>query len=311
MTDSGKRAGDRRIENAILIAGPTASGKSALAVALAERTGGVIVNTDSMQGYSILNVLTARPGEAELSRAPHHLYGHVHPSVAYSTGAWLNDVHRLIDQQILADRPAIFVGGTGLYFRALAEGISDMPAIAPDIRAHWRHELQEQGSARLHQILRGQDPEAAMTLKPGDGQRIVRALEVLDASGRSILAWQAGRGQPLIDPKNVHFFVIQPDRTELIARIEKRFDAMIGQGALQEVEELSALRLDPALPAMKAIGVRELQAAIAGEMPLPEAIERAKIATRQYSKRQSTWFRNQFGEQWRRLGPGDMPDIRF
>jgi tRNA dimethylallyltransferase len=311
MADSGDRAGDRKVRNAILIAGPTASGKSALAVAIAERTGGVIVNTDSMQVYSILDVLTARPQEAELARAPHHLYGHVHPSVAYSTGAWLNDVHRLIDGRILADRPAIFVGGTGLYFRALAEGISEMPAIAPDIRAHWRHELQQQGSARLHQILLGQDPETAMILKPGDSQRIVRALEVLDASGRSIRAWQTGRGQPLIDANSAHFFVIEPDRAELVARIGKRFDAMIGQGALREVEELSALRLDPALPAMKAIGVRELQAAMAGEMPLPQAIERAKIATRQYSKRQSTWFRNQFGEQWRRLGAGDMPDIRF
>ncbi len=299
------------MKNAILIAGPTASGKSALAVDIAERTGGVIVNTDSMQGYSILNVLTARPGEAELARAPHHLYGHVHPSVAYSTGAWLNDVNGLIDDGVLADRPVIFVGGTGLYFRALTEGISDMPAIPPTIRDRWRHELREQGSARLHQILLGQDPAAAMTLKPGDGQRIVRALEVLDASGRSILDWQAGRGQPLIERTSVHFFVIEPDRAELVGRIERRFDAMIGQGALEEVVELSALRLDPALPAMKAIGVRELQASIAGEMQLPEAIERAKIATRQYSKRQSTWFRNQFGDEWQRLRPGVVPEIRF
>ncbi len=291
------------MKNAILIAGPTASGKSALALDLAERSGGIIVNTDSMQGYSVLDVLTARPSAAELGRVPHFLYGHVHPSVAYSTGAWLRDVTKLIDDGTFSERPVIFVGGTGLYFRALAEGISDMPEIPQSIRDRWRHELKEQGAARLHSILLREDSAVAMQLKPTDSQRIVRALEVLDASGRSIADWQAARGRPLIDRDSARFLVIEPDRAELVERIEARFDRMLDKGALDEVKRLVALGLDPDLPAMKAIGVRELQAAMAEQMGFPEAIERAKIATRQYAKRQATWFRHQLGPEWQRLHP--------
>jgi tRNA dimethylallyltransferase len=298
MTISGDGAGEGRVKNAILIAGPTASGKSALALDLAERHEGVIVNTDSMQGYSILNVLTARPGPAELARAPHHLYGHVHPSVAYSTGEWVRDVMKLIDDGALSPGPAIFVGGTGLYFRALIDGISEMPDIPPTIRDHWRLELRERGSACLHAMLMQEDAKAATVLKASDGQRIVRALEVWQASGRSILDWQALRGTPLVDRNSARLFVIEPGRSELVARIDARFDAMIELGALDEVGKLLALDLDPALPAMKAIGVRELQAAIAGGMTFPGAIERAKIATRQYAKRQTTWFRHQLDGKW-------------
>ncbi|TIW64749.1 MAG: tRNA dimethylallyltransferase [Mesorhizobium sp.] len=269
--ETSGQAGEGRVKNAILIAGPTASGKSALALELAEREGGVIVNTDSMQGYSVLDVLTARPGAADLARAPHFLYGHVHP----------------------------------------AEGISDMPDIPPAIRDRWRHELKEQGADRLHRILMREDSAVGMQLRPTDGQRIVRALEVLDASGRSIAEWQAARGQPLIDRDSARFLVIEPDRAELVGRIEARFDSMLDKGALEEVKQLMALGLDPDLPAMKAIGVRELQAAMAGQMGFAEAIERAKIATRQYAKRQATWFRHQLGPEWRRLhSAGDaMPAI--
>ncbi|TGQ42759.1 tRNA (adenosine(37)-N6)-dimethylallyltransferase MiaA [Mesorhizobium sp. M00.F.Ca.ET.216.01.1.1] len=313
IENSGGQAGEGRVKNAILIAGPTASGKSALALDLAQRRGGVIVNTDSMQGYSVLDVLTARPTAAELARAPHFLYGHVHPSTAYSTGAWLRDVTKLIDEGLLSTqpdgtlsrRPAIFVGGTGLYFRALAEGISQMPDIPQPIRDRWRYELKEQGAAKLHRILLREDSAVATMLKPTDGQRIVRALEVLDASGRSILEWQAERGRPLIDRTSTRFLVIEPDRAELVSRIEARFDSMLDKGALDEVKQLTALNLDPGLPAMKAIGVRELRAAMAGDMSFPEAIERAKIATRQYAKRQATWFRHQLGPEWQRLHPGD------
>ncbi len=305
IENSGGQAGEGRVKNAILIAGPTASGKSALAVDLAERNGGVIVNTDSMQGYSVLDVLTARPTAAELARVPHFLYGHVHPSTAYSTGAWLRDVMKLIDNGAFLERPVIFVGGTGLYFRALAEGISEMPDIPQSIRDRWRYELQEQGAAKLHRILLREDSAAGMMLKPTDGQRIVRALEVLDASGRSILEWQAARGRPLIDRASTRFFVIEPDRAALVERIGARFDRMLEKGALDEVRRLTDLGLDPDLPAMKAIGVRELQAAMAGELSFPEAIERAKIATRQYAKRQATWFRHQLGPEWLRLRPGD------
>ncbi|RAZ88330.1 tRNA (adenosine(37)-N6)-dimethylallyltransferase MiaA [Mesorhizobium hawassense] len=306
---SGRQAGEGRIKNAILIAGPTASGKSALALDLAERGGGVIVNTDSMQGYSVLDVLTARPSAAEMARVPHFLYGHVHPSTAYSTGAWLRDVTKLIEDGVLPGRPVVFVGGTGLYFRALAEGISDMPDIPASVRERWRYELKEQGAERLHRLLMHEDSAVAMQLRPTDGQRIVRALEVLDASGRSILEWQAARGRPLIDRDSARFLVIEPDREQLVRRIEARFDRMLDKGALDEVRQLMALDLDPDLPAMKAIGVRELRAAMAGQSGFPEAIERAKIATRQYAKRQSTWFRHQLGAEWRRLRPGDEPAV--
>ncbi|MER9073541.1 tRNA (adenosine(37)-N6)-dimethylallyltransferase MiaA [Mesorhizobium sp. M0904] len=308
IENSSGQAGEGRVKNAILIAGPTASGKSALALDLAERNGGVIVNTDSMQGYSVLDVLTARPGPAELARVPHFLYGHVDPSTAYSTGAWLRDVTKLIDDGTLSERPVIFVGGTGLYFRALTEGISEMPDIPKSIRDRWRYELQEQGAVRLHRILLREDSAAGMMLKPTDGQRIVRALEVLDASGRSILDWQAARGRPLIDRSSARFFVIEPERAALVERIDARFDRMLDKGALDEVKQLSALGLDPDLPAMKAIGVRELQAALAGAISFPEAIERAKIATRQYAKRQTTWFRHQLGPEWQRLRPGEGID---
>ncbi|MCZ8546023.1 tRNA (adenosine(37)-N6)-dimethylallyltransferase MiaA [Mesorhizobium qingshengii] len=322
MEHSDGQAGEGRVKNAILIAGPTASGKSAFALDLAERKGGVIVNTDSMQGYSVLDVLTARPGAADLARAPHFLYGHVHPATAYSTGAWLRDVMKLIDEGTLSarpdgtfferpgdgsllERPVIFVGGTGLYFRALAEGISEIPNIPQRIRDRWRYELKEQGAVKLHSLLLREDSAAAMTLKPTDSQRIVRALEVLDASGRSILEWQAQRGRPLIDRQSARFLVIEPDRAALVRRIEARFDKMLDMGALDEVKRLVALNLNPDLPAMKAIGVRELQAAMAGKIGFPEAIELAKIATRQYAKRQATWFRNQLGPEWQRLRPGD------
>jgi tRNA dimethylallyltransferase len=303
--NSGGQAGEGRIRNAILIAGPTASGKSALALDLAERKGGAIVNTDSMQVYSVLDVLTARPGAAELARAPHFLYGHVHPAVPYSTGAWLRDVSRLVDGGALAGHVPIFVGGTGLYFRALLEGISDMPDIPGVIRDRWRSELKALGAHRLHRELFRRDAAAAVRLKPSDSQRILRALEVLDASGRSILDWQAARGRPLIERESATLLAIEPQREALVRRIDARFDAMIDRGVLDEVKAILELGLDPALPAMKAIGVRELAAALAGKLPFPEAIERSKIATRQYAKRQGTWFRNQLGPEWRRLQLGD------
>ncbi|MBB6464599.1 tRNA dimethylallyltransferase [Aminobacter lissarensis] len=291
-----------RIKNATLIAGPTASGKSALALQLAERDGGVIVNADSMQVYGVLDVLTARPAAGDLERACHFLYGHVSPATAYSTGSWLRDVAVVADSGLFAEKPPIFVGGTGLYFRALAEGISDMPDIPTEIRERWRWRLNEEGAPRLHRVLMSVDSAVAMRLKASDGQRIVRALEVLETSGRSILKWQADKGHPMIDLATARFIVIEPERGLLIKRIDQRFDRMIEAGALDEVKEISAMRLAPELPAMKAIGVRELAAAMAGEMCFEEAIERAKIATRQYSKRQSTWFRNQFGPEWQRIG---------
>lgn len=289
------------MKNAILIAGPTASGKSAMALDLAERHDGVVVNADSMQVYSVLDLLTARPGAAEVARARHELYGHVHPSQAYSTGAWLRDVERLARSGALAGKTPIFVGGTGLYFRALVEGLSEMPNVPSVVRDRWRRELAEASAEKLHALLSQRDPEAAGMIRPSDGQRIVRALEVLEASGRSIVAWQADRGKPLIHRATARFLEVRPVREELVRRIDARFDRMIEGGVLEEVRALAALKLDPALPATKAIGFRELQAALEGRMEMPEAIERAKIATRQYAKRQATWFRHQLGPEWREI----------
>jgi tRNA dimethylallyltransferase len=286
------------IEGAVLIAGPTASGKSRLALDWAQRTGGVIVNADSMQVYSDLRVLTARPGLNDLAAAPHLLYGHVDASIAYSTGQWLRDAMQLLREGAFRERTPIFVGGTGLYFRALTDGLSAMPDIPEHVRTRWRYRLNEEGASRLHRALMQVDPAAAMRLQASDGQRIVRALEIFDASGRSVLDWQNEKRKPLVDPASTRRMLIKVDRDVLRDRINTRFDAMIEGGALQEVDTLLARGLDPALPAMRAIGVPELAAHLRGEMPLDEAVEKAKAATRQYAKRQLTWFRNQTGPEW-------------
>ncbi|MGE0281502.1 MAG: tRNA (adenosine(37)-N6)-dimethylallyltransferase MiaA [Rhizobiaceae bacterium] len=306
-TEEKSRAGS--IRNAILIAGPTASGKSRLALDLARRENGVIVNTDSMQVYDVLRVLTARPGEDDLRAAPHLLYGHVHPGVAYSTGAWLRDVQALIDSGAFEGKTPIFVGGTGLYFRALVQGLSQIPQIPPAIRDRWRFKLSEEEPSRLHGVLLERDPDAALRLSARDGQRIVRALEVLEATGRSILEWQAGNSPPLIDRSTARLLQVVVAREVLVDRIEKRFDSMVSMGALGEVRALVDLRLNPALPAMRAIGVPELASHLAGNCPLGEAIAKAKASTRQYAKRQATWFRHQLGEGWLSFSPGPTGDF--
>jgi tRNA dimethylallyltransferase len=287
------------LRNAVLIAGPTASGKSRMALDMAERLGGAIVNADSMQVYRQLRIVTARPTDEEMARAPHFLYGHVDASSPYSTGQWLADVASLMET--LAGRPAIFVGGTGLYFKSLTEGISQMPAIPEPVRERWRSLLEESGAAALHGVLRRDDPDTASLLEPSDGQRIVRALEVLEASGRSIREWRKARTAPLVDAASASKIIIDPDRETLGGRIDHRFDAMVAQGALEEVRLLLALGLPPSMPAMKAIGVPELAGHLAGGRPLEDAVARARIATRQYAKRQRTWFRNQMDESWRRI----------
>ncbi|HVW54875.1 MAG TPA: tRNA (adenosine(37)-N6)-dimethylallyltransferase MiaA [Rhizobiaceae bacterium] len=297
------------IENAILIAGPTASGKSALALDLARREGGIVVNADSMQVYSVLRVLTARPGAEELATAPHLLYGHVDPRDAYSTGDWLRDVTYLAEEGAFEGRRAIFVGGTGLYFRALLGGLSAMPAIPADIRAYWRARLSEEGAEALHRVLRERDADAATAIGPSDGQRVLRALEVLEASGRSILSWQAEPAKPLVDPRSARKIVIEPERGLLRKRIDQRFDGMVAGGALEEVETLMRLAPDPARPAMKAIGVRELEAFLAGRTTLEQAIEQAKAASRQYAKRQTTWFRHQLEKGWERRESADWAEM--
>lgn len=286
--------------NATLIAGPTASGKSALAIEIARKKKGVVINTDSMQVYDVLRLLTARPDDDELDQAPHFLYGHKAPSAPYSTGHWLNDVARLLPE-LDKDQHAVFVGGTGLYFRALLGGLSPIPEIDEAIRLRLRTQLEEQGAQELHKALQSKDPEAAQSLNVSDGQRIVRALEVLEASGKSILYWQNQKGRQLVDPEKIDRIVLETDRAMLRQRIDNRFDQMVELGAIDEVNAIKSLALPASMPAMKAIGVQQLSAYLDEKQSLDEAIELSKIATRQYAKRQMTWFRNQLDENWRRM----------
>jgi tRNA dimethylallyltransferase len=276
----------------ILIAGPTASGKSGLALRLAEQFGGVVINADSMQVYRELRVLTARPEPADDARAPHALYGFVSGAESYSAGRFASDVARVLEDARREGRRPIIVGGTGLYFKALTEGLSPIPAIPDDVRAHWRREAAEKGAAHVHGELAKRDPVMAQRLASGDTQRVVRALEVLDATGMSLAEWQKLPRQPVLDLGASIPLLVVVDREELGRRIDTRFRAMVQTGALDEALQLKALKLDPALPLMTALGVRALLAHIAGEVSLEEAIAAGQMETRQYAKRQATWARS-------------------
>jgi tRNA dimethylallyltransferase len=277
----------------ILIAGPTASGKSALALALAEKLGGVIINADSMQVYRDLRIITARPTPAEERRAPHLLYGHVDAAENFSVGRWCTEAAAALAAATRDAHPAIIAGGTGLYFNALTRGLADVPPIPPEIRKMVRARLLSDGVAALHSELKARDPAAAARLMPGDRARITRALEVALATGRSLLAWHEESKPASLDPSRAAKIFLMPDRDELLSRIDARFDAMIAAGAIEEVRALAARSLDPDLPAMKAHGVPWLISHLRGETSLADAVEGAKRDTRQYTKRQATWFRNQ------------------
>jgi tRNA dimethylallyltransferase len=302
-----ERGNESHMENlvktfdAILITGPTASGKSALAVQLAQACNGVVINADSMQVYDTLRVLTARPAEDEMGGIAHHLYGHVPATRAYSTGDWLRDVTALLVAIREDGKLPVFVGGTGLYFKALTGGLSDMPEIPQEIRCDVRLRLKTEGPEALHSELAGKDAAVAASLEPKDGQRIVRALEVLQATGRSIGEFQGRQGPMVIDPARSRKFVVLPDRTVLHERINRRFEAMLDQGAIDEVGALMALDPAPDLPVMKAIGVREIGDMVAGAMSREDVVERSSALTRQYAKRQMTWFRNQMDASWERI----------
>jgi len=232
---------------------------------------------------------------------PHHLYGHVPAGAAYSTGAWLRDVTALLPELQSRGQLPVFVGGTGLYFKALTGGLSDMPAIPDAIRSRLRQQLTEEGPAVLYAALQPRDPPIAESLNPVDGQRIVRALEVLEATGRSIAEFQGKAGPVIVDPDAAEKIIVQPDRAVLHQRINGRFEKMLEQGAEDEVRALLALALPADMPVMKAIGVSQIAAMFEGQMTRAEMIEKGSAATRQYAKRQMTWFRNQMDESWSRL----------
>jgi tRNA dimethylallyltransferase len=283
----------------LLIAGPTASGKSALALALAQKTAGVVINTDSMQVYRDLRVLTARPIAAEEALVPHRLYGHVDASINFSAGAWVVDAAKMLDEARAQNRLPIFVGGSGLYFKALTRGLSAVPPIPPDIRDNVRARLERDGVEALHAVLAERDPVSAERLKPRDRSRIARALEVVEATDRSLTDWHREGLPPLLPPSEFQALFLSPDRDALYARIDARFDAMLKAGALEEVAVLASRQLDPLLPAMKAHGVPALIRHLSGELTLEEAAIIGRADTRHYAKRQFTWFRHQLPEfEW-------------
>lgn len=296
---SEEQAGRRPTGKAVLIAGPTASGKSALALELAHATGGVVINADSMQVYRDLRIITARPTEDEEARAPHRLYGHVDAAVNFSAGAWVADAAQALEQARIEGRLPIFIGGTGLYFRALTAGLSVVPPIPAEVREDVRARLERNGVEALHAELAVRDPLAAERLKLRDRTRIARALEVIEATGRSLLDWHREGQPPLLPKDSFRAVFLAPERNELYARIDARFDAMLGAGALGEVERLAARHLDPLLPAMKAHGVPSLIRHLRGELSLGEAAAIGRADTRHYAKRQFTWFRHQLPEfEW-------------
>ncbi|MEI9888541.1 MAG: tRNA (adenosine(37)-N6)-dimethylallyltransferase MiaA [Rhizomicrobium sp.] len=284
--------------DAVLIAGPTASGKSRAALELAAALGGVIVNADSMQVYREPRILTARPSDADMAQAPHLLYGHVPARAPYSSGRYQSDAGHALHEVQTARRIPLFVGGTGLYFRVLTEGLSDMPEVPAGVRDAARARLAAIGNDAFHDELARRDPVMAAQLNPGDGQRMLRAYEVVAASGRSLAYWQQNEGRPVLDGLKLARFVIEVPREILRARIEARFRAMLAAGAMEEA--LALADLDPALPAARIIGRRELLALHDGALAEAEAVEKAVIATRQYAKRQDTWFRNQLAD-WVRI----------
>ncbi len=278
---------------AILIAGPTASGKSALAQSVARRHGGEVVNADSMQVYRDLRILTARPTPLEEQTIPHRLFGHVDGAENYSVGRWLEDFKATLDELAARGRVAVVAGGTGLYFKAALQGLSDIPSVPAEVRARVREGARGRPPRELHAELARVDPITASRLRPSDPQRILRALEIFAATGRSLAQLQGARTPPLLDSVACAAFFIAPSRPELFARINARFDKMIEAGALDEARALGSRGLDPLLPVMRAHGVPHLLNFLDGRMPLDEAIERGKSDTRHYAKRQVTFARHQ------------------
>ena len=290
-----------------LIAGATASGKSALALAIAEAFNGAIINADSMQVYDTLQVLTARPDAADLARVPHYLYGHISPKSDYSVGHWIKDATAALTKVRADGQIPVFTGGTGLYFRALLQGLADIPDIPADVREGLRARFEKEGVQALHAELKTRDPKLATRLHPNDPQRILRGLEVVEATGRVLSDWQADTQEPLLS-ELATCLMLAPSRDWLYSRCDARFEAMLANGSAQaEVAALSALNLPSEAMALKALGVAELNAVAGGEMELETAITQAQMHTRRYAKRQMTWFRNQMSD-WASFTEQDYED---
>jgi tRNA dimethylallyltransferase len=279
--------------------GPTASGKSALALAVAERIGGEIINADSMQVYRDFRVLTARPSLEEEQEAPHHLYGHVDAAERYSTGRWLTDALAAIADIRTRNKTPILVGGTGLYFKALTQGLAEMPEVDPELRAALIARAEREGAPALYAELASLDPQTAARLEPNDAPRIIRALEVIETTGESITSFQANT-KPALAANEWRGIALTPDREALYVAINGRFDKMLEQGALEEVRAFAARNLDPTLPAIKAHGAPALSAYLRGEISLAAATEIGQRDTRRYAKRQFTWIGGQMPD-WPRV----------
>lgn len=290
----------------LLIAGPTAAGKTALAIAAARRLEGEIINADSMQVYGGLSLITARPCAEEMDQAPHHLFGTIDPGTRFSVGDWLGAAAALIDDIEGRGRTPILVGGTGLYFNALTKGLAPVPEITPEARSEAAALIEKDGLEGLYAEAVRLDPAGAAKVKPADRQRLQRIVEVGYATGEALSSFHA-KTEPVLSAQRWTGLVIEPDREALYARINRRFDQMMQAGALEEVRRFMERTLDPSLPAMKALGVPPLIKHLRGEMPLEEAIELAKRDSRRYAKRQMTWFRNQHAD-WARITSLDPDD---
>jgi tRNA dimethylallyltransferase len=292
--------------DAVLIAGPTASGKSAAALALAEQLRGVVINADSMQVYSELRILTARPTPADERRAPHLLYGHVRATERYSAGRYQDEAAQALADARERGLLPIFVGGTGLYFSVLTEGLSPIPAVPADVRTVNRRRFETLGRDAFFADLAMRDATTTAKLRPSDTQRLLRAADVLEATGRPLSAWQNMRGRSVLGSLRLARFVVSPPRVVLLERIDRRLDAMTEQGVLDEVGALADL--DPSLPVAKALGVPQFARYLAGECDFSTALAEVRVATKQYAKRQQTWFRTRM-KDWKWLEDADISNL--
>lgn len=289
----------------IIIGGPTASGKSKLAMKLAGKSDSVIINADSLQIYRDIPILTAQPTQEDKEKIPHFLYEILPPAELCSVGKWLEMAIPVINNALEHEVTPIVVGGTGLYLKCLKQGIATIPEIAAEIRNKARELLMEVGNQSFHLMLNKRDPEMGSRLKPEDSQRILRAWEVLEQTDISLSKWQQMEDKGFFEPDQFEGYFVNPPRDLLYDRINKRFIQMVERGALKEVRKLNEMKLSPELTAMKAIGIKELTSYINGEISLDKAIQKSQQATRNYAKRQVTWFRNQM-KDLKEIGDSDQ-----